>query len=540
MSGSQRVRTIVDEIVPLAQRVRAMRIFRLALTIGVTAYAAYAPQVASVPVIAIAAGAGLYLAFTLLIEGVWRLTGGRSLLLFGIMLIADGIFLAWLVYGTGGPVSPFLGLTLVHIIAVTLLASYRTGLKLAMWHSLLLLCVYYAQDAQMVAPGMAHPPVPDPDAFQRLVLFVGISWGVAFVTATFSAVNERELRRRRYDLEALAKLATGLEAASNGREVAEVLLDSLADTFGFERGVVLSKRSDEVEVLASRGVSLQAAGPMVGTDLAMRKAWEARASVLVSRLDPKTNPTLSELLPQARNVVAVPLTAETGSIGLVAVEHPARLGGRVARRVVSTVDRFCAHASLALRNASLVDQLRHLADIDPLTGVANRGTFERTLEKELSRASRGGGHVGLVMIDIDHFKQLNDTHGHRVGDDVLRRMTMTLQVLCRNFDTAARYGGEEFAVVLPGSDAEAAMEVGERIRRAIGGDPGSPQITVSVGVAAFPVHAADGESLVKAADAALYESKRSGRNRTTSAGRTLADESEEWIRQAPNGQELDG
>ncbi|HWG93207.1 MAG TPA: GGDEF domain-containing protein, partial [Mycobacteriales bacterium] len=141
------------------------------------------------------------------------------------------------------------------------------------------------------------------------------------------------------------------------------------------------------------------------------------------------------------------------------------------------------------------------------------------LEREVARATRSAEHVSLVMVDIDHFKVLNDTHGHQAGDEVLRNVAAALSCECRDFDTPARYGGEEFAVVLPGCGPEEAVLIAERLRQAVAAAPSVVPITASAGVATYPSHAGDADTLVRAADEALYQSKNSGRDRTTqSAG----------------------
>ena len=145
--------------------------------------------------------------------------------------------------------------------------------------------------------------------------------------------------------------------------------------------------------------------------------------------------------------------------------------------------------------------------------------------------------MSLVLFDLDKFKDLNDTHGHRAGDEVLRLVAQTIQRESRTYDLAARYGGEEFALILPSSDSRRAMETAERIRSAIGAidtiDTPVP-VTCSAGVATFPLHAVDAETLVKTADRALYHSKNTGRDRTSLASRTLVDQGEAWVSdQAP-------
>jgi diguanylate cyclase (GGDEF)-like protein len=122
------------------------------------------------------------------------------------------------------------------------------------------------------------------------------------------------------------------------------------------------------------------------------------------------------------------------------------------------------------------------------------------------------------MVDIDHFKRLNDTYGHQTGDQALRVLAASLAAVCRNIDTLARYGGEEFAVILPASPASAAAVTGERLRRAVAEAPTVVPITASVGIATLPDHASGVGSLLRAADTALYESKQRGRDQVSIFG----------------------
>jgi diguanylate cyclase (GGDEF)-like protein len=139
------------------------------------------------------------------------------------------------------------------------------------------------------------------------------------------------------------------------------------------------------------------------------------------------------------------------------------------------------------------------------------------LARELLRAARSGQPLSLVMLDIDHFKQVNDTHGHHAGDTVLQRVGRQLSEECRSSDLVSRYGGEEFAILLPETDIEQAYALAERLRVAIAIDADDFRVTASFGVASCPDHGSGPAELVQAADAALYRSKRLGRNRTSSA-----------------------
>jgi diguanylate cyclase (GGDEF)-like protein len=166
-------------------------------------------------------------------------------------------------------------------------------------------------------------------------------------------------------------------------------------------------------------------------------------------------------------------------------------------------------------------ELKTLASTDALTGLANRRQFDATLHKEWYRALRDATPLGLLMIDLDRFKSLNDRFGHQVGDAFLARVGQVIgHNVRRAGDLAARYGGEEFAVVLPGTAASGALEIGEHIRRAVAATdttdlvPGGHPLSVSIGAAASLALAGGGSAtLVHSADNALYQAKRNGRNR---------------------------
>lgn len=171
-----------------------------------------------------------------------------------------------------------------------------------------------------------------------------------------------------------------------------------------------------------------------------------------------------------------------------------------------------------------LEQLQKFASTDGLTGIANRRAFDTVLEREVARADRNGSSVSLVMLDIDRFKRLNDTHGHQRGDDVLRTVAAGLAKACREYDTAARYGGDEFAMILPNCSPEEALVAAERLRLAVAEAHSMLRVTVSGGIATFPVDASDAVSVVTAADEALYTSKRTGRNRVTTSSCTPAED----------------
>jgi diguanylate cyclase (GGDEF)-like protein len=172
--------------------------------------------------------------------------------------------------------------------------------------------------------------------------------------------------------------------------------------------------------------------------------------------------------------------------------------------------------ALKLHVDGLVGALHSTARTDPLTGMLNRRGFGERFELEVERAARSTEPFALLLGDIDHFKALNDVHGHIPGDEALAAIGSALREGCRTIDTAARIGGEEFALLLPGTGSDEGFEAAERLRLAVADlrGPGGGPLTISFGVVEHPVHGAGWSDLMRAADAALYEAKETGRNRT--------------------------
>jgi diguanylate cyclase (GGDEF)-like protein len=183
-----------------------------------------------------------------------------------------------------------------------------------------------------------------------------------------------------------------------------------------------------------------------------------------------------------------------------------------------SLEIYAGHAAIALWNARLVDRLEREAAEDPLTGLANRRGLSLASAAEVDRAARHGTMVAMVMLDIDHFKRVNDTYGHPLGDQILVSAARALRAAVRAHDTVARIGGEEFALLLPEADAERAMFVAERARELIS-QVRLPdgQLSCSAGVAAITAAEGGEGQLFAAADRALYEAKRQGRARTVLA-----------------------
>jgi diguanylate cyclase (GGDEF)-like protein len=183
------------------------------------------------------------------------------------------------------------------------------------------------------------------------------------------------------------------------------------------------------------------------------------------------------------------------------------------------LDLLLARARTLLDFKAYLDTCEEEAFTDHLTGLANRRRFERQLDREVARTERYTRPFCLLILDIDNFKQINDTYGHETGDEVITRIAKTLREGTRGIDLAARIGGEEFGVILTETALEKALEVAERLRAAIKTIelPGVRQVTGSFGVAEFPTSAKSGRELLANADAAMYHAKREGRDRVERA-----------------------
>jgi diguanylate cyclase (GGDEF)-like protein len=185
---------------------------------------------------------------------------------------------------------------------------------------------------------------------------------------------------------------------------------------------------------------------------------------------------------------------------------------------------LAGQAAVSIENVGLHETVERQAVTDELTGLCNRRRFQEAMATEVERSRRFGQPLGLVLLDLDNFKTINDTYGHQQGDLVLREVARVLRETSREIDEPARYGGEELAVVLPGTDLEGAFNLAERVRAGIEelelpllDGAGELKITASFGVATLPGSADDMRGLVAAADAALYRAKRTGKNRTMRA-----------------------
>ncbi len=301
-----------------------------------------------------------------------------------------------------------------------------------------------------------------------------------------------------HDLDGL--LRTVVEAAKQGAD-ATVGTALVADASGLQERV--SSAPDGAD------------GGWLGTVL---DALATLADEAVRRVEP----LVADLAPAAGSALAVPLLRGDQVVGALAVAR--RMGTSPFDEAgLAAVTALGAHAGTAVANVREHQDAQRLSVTDPLTGAANFRQLSSTLAREVERAHRFGRPLSVLMLDLDHFKQVNDGHGHAFGDAVLREFARRLQSCLREVDLVARYGGEEFAVVLPETGPEGATAVATRIVSAIrseaftSGDQ-TRRVTVSAGIASYPNNGRTASDVMRAADEALYAAKRAGRDRWALAG----------------------
>jgi diguanylate cyclase (GGDEF)-like protein len=292
------------------------------------------------------------------------------------------------------------------------------------------------------------------------------------------------------------------------------------DAFGLLGVLAPTKSSVE-------GVAMWGSVPAGERSFAPSACWGLRRQRLHAVDDPEVGPLCQHINPVVKTgYVCVPMLVQGEPLGVlhlqITPEDWKRRGAvpahvKEARRQLAL--SVTQHIALALANLRLQETLRGQAIRDPLTDLFNRRYMEESLAREIRRARRGSTPLGIIMLDIDHFKRFNDTYGHEAGDVLLRAMAAFLKAHVRGEDIACRYGGEEFTLILPGASLQVSKQRAEFIREGVKDLSVSHEsqslgpVTLSLGVAIFPDHGETGDAVLRAADMALYQAKQEGRNR---------------------------
>jgi diguanylate cyclase (GGDEF)-like protein len=415
--------------------------------------------------------------------------------------------------------------------------------------------------AAVGALGLAHDAGGsgfDPDAAERLLRFAQVG-AVAFENERLMSA-ERAVRRQEQALRAATQV---LSATLRLQEVLAAILHELQNVVPHDTASVQQLQGDRMVIVGGRGIDLDHflgfgfpafGGGVPNADVLRRRTPVIVPDILGEHPYPDF-PNSNHALSGVRSWMGVPLLFGNRCSGMLTLDklEPGFYTARHAEDALA----FAAQAAIAIENARLYEQsqrevaerrraedelreanrrlqvqigevealqgkLREQAIRDPLTGLYNRRFFTETLQRELARSRREGRALSLAMIDLDHFKDVNDAHGHEGGDRALEAFGTFLLERTRGGDIACRYGGEEFVVLLPGAPGPAASARAEDWRVALqelrvphAGK--SLALTVSIGVAEFPAHALSADDLLRIADVALYQAKREGRNRVVLA-----------------------
>jgi len=326
-------------------------------------------------------------------------------------------------------------------------------------------------------------------------------------------------QRRRAQLEAINAIAKQTTAVLEIGELLEQVCSLILQSFGGDHASVLLFEEDRLVLRAHRGKLtplFQIGDELPASEGLFGRAIESRKAAVENDVE-----KASVHLPGFRetaSAVCLPLVSFGQVLGVLVLEsasHEAFLPADVS--ALESVSDICA---TAIQNARHFERVRQMAYMDGVTGIFNRRYFELRIAEEIARSNRHGLAFSVIMVDIDHFKQLNDDFGHLVGDEVLRQVSGVLSQQLRKSDVLTRFGGEEFAVITPETDLESASAVADKLRRVVEGwhFPGvERKMTISAGVAEFPGQGATRNDLVKSADEALYAAKQSGRNRVVTA-----------------------
>jgi two-component system, cell cycle response regulator len=309
----------------------------------------------------------------------------------------------------------------------------------------------------------------------------------------------------------VSSLSKALAAHLELGALAEATLRELSINTGCDAGGLLVANNGRVEVAGSIGI--RDAEKLASSETVLAALRTAQPTVLRLSADVVVSGSLVDFIPQEVQVLPVRFGVVTVGVLLVAFAQPSIPEARAVLKATMP------GLAVALNNALNHEDLQRVAALDPLTGVYNRRFGLQRLTEEFGRSIRSGDPLGVMMLDLDHFKAINDTYGHLVGDRVLQTVVRAARQVLREGDVLLRYGGEEFVIVLPGAGRDDLAQMAERVRRAVSEAEVTEAgqripVTVSIGGSGLPdKNAVNPLELIGVADVALYTAKESGRDR---------------------------
>lgn len=333
-----------------------------------------------------------------------------------------------------------------------------------------------------------------------------------FALSLASGFIADRLRRAAVDLSALYETGRSLNSTLNVAEIYPLVLNIVAlDLTPDVSALFMVDSQNNLRIQAHQGLDEEKVKDMVVEDDrgVLHKVADTQTPISLSNVPRKWQLSFA---PEARSLMVVPLRVGEKLLGVLMVGKRAIHG--YGYENLRFLEALAGQAAISIQNAWLYRQTKEWASLDALTGIYNYRYFSERLDHEWTRALRYEKPMSIIMIDIDHFKQVNDTYGHLVGDEVLREVAAALQSHTRETDIVARYGGEEFSIILPETHFQDAYIVSEKLRVEVckavftgGGTDHEIKVTLSLGVANYPSSASDKSDLVHQADQALYQAK---------------------------------
>lgn len=353
------------------------------------------------------------------------------------------------------------------------------------------------------------------------LVFVTLYLNVSYLRR--STLYQRQLERSAGEIRTLAEMTDMLQSCNSPQEAYPVIATTMVRLFPLMSGscYMLNAFDSALESVVEWGENTPEEKVF-----APDECWAMRRGKVHAVCDGHlNNQHCKHLHPGEQNSICVPLLAHGKVMGMLLLKRDDECSNiRQIERQLELVHTAVDSVSLALANLILRESLQESSMRDPLTGLYNRRFMEATLERELWRMERAGEHLAIAMLDLDHFKALNDGFGHAAGDLVLKELGGLMRSFRQGADVACRYGGEEFILILPEVDPAGVLDRMETLRQSIEklslslDGTALPSISASIGISIFPHHGKDPQQLIKMADEAMYQAKRGGRNRIVMAG----------------------
>lgn len=350
------------------------------------------------------------------------------------------------------------------------------------------------------------------DETTDLLMLFSTQASIAIQNAQLYALEQRRAKQ----LEAINNIARQTTEVTDIRKLLDNVSRHIVESFRADGVCIFLYENNKLIPRAYYGAltpSVLVGKPLAELNPGWNRAIGSNTPLLVENVTEKADylPAFDEAVSE----LVLPLVSFGHSIGVLTLDSssPEVLAQQDLKPLESVAD-ICA---AAIQNAYYFEGVKHLAYRDGLTGVFNRRLFESKMLEELERAVRHSRPLSVLLVDIDGFKKINDEFGHLLGDEVLKQVSSIFLKQTRKNDVVCRYGGDELAVLLPDTNGNNATAVAEKLRRAVADChfPGVPRpVTLSIGIAEYPVHGASRDELINSADRALYAAKQAGRNRS--------------------------